>query len=117
MANGSSEPIRCRAEFASGTDANNLRSSVRCASASYNFELSSDITNQAGSLSGTWREVSRNISGVLSGSASPGQITARIETTGFAASLALAAQGKRQSVTLRSQSSALAGLNISLVRR
>jgi hypothetical protein len=117
LANGSSEPIRCQAVYANGTDASNLRSTVRCASDSYKFELNSDVSYQAGTLSGNWREASRNISGSLTGSAEPGQITARIDAPGFAAGLALAARGKQQSVTLRSQGTELTGMSINLTRR
>ena len=117
LANGASERIRCQAAYATGSDSSNLRSIIRCASDSYKFELNSDVSYQAGTLSGNWREASRNISGSLTGSAEPGQITARIDAPGFAAGLALAARGKQQSVTLRSKGTELTGISINLTRR
>ena len=117
LTNGSNERIRCQAAHALGNDAYNLRSTLRCASDSYRFELNSDVNYRGGAISGAWREASRNLSGLLSGSARPGELAARIDTPGFSANLTLAARGDRQSVTLQSQGTELTGVSIALTRR
>jgi hypothetical protein len=117
LAHGSSERIRCQVVHMTGSDAGNLRSRVRCASDNYRFELNSDVNYQVGALLGAWREVSRNVSGGLSGTASPGQITARINASGFSATLALAVRGRQQSITFNSQGAEFTGMEINLTRR
>src|SRR3954468_21264971 len=74
LEDGSNERIRCRATYAVSPAGNGLNQSLLCASDSYKFELRSDITaGSGGALSGTWREVSRNVGGDLEGRASAGQ--------------------------------------------
>src|SRR4030081_4147490 len=69
MSDGSQEPLRCRASYdVSGTGAE-LHLNLRCASASYNFDLASDVQYRGGAVSGQWTEASRNASGTLEGRA------------------------------------------------
>ena len=69
---GSSERIRCRATYAVGEGGAGLNQSLTCASDSYKFALSTNVTAQGGSLSGTWSETSRNINGMIQGRGSNG---------------------------------------------
>ena len=117
LANGSSERIRCQAAYAPGTDSNNLRSLLRCASDSFKFELASDVVDQAGRLSGAWKEVTRDVSGPVTGSVTRGELKAQIDMPGFAARLTIATQGNRQVVSMSSQGTDLTGVAITLNRR
>src|SRR3954453_3491883 len=69
---GSTERIPCRATYAVGNGGNGLNQSLTCASDSYRFNLSSNVVARGGSLSGTWNESSRNISGEIEGSGGNG---------------------------------------------
>src|SRR3954471_23426123 len=75
---GSTERIRCRATYAVGAGGNGLNQSLTCASDSYRFNLSTNVVARGGSLSGSWSESSRNISGTLEGRGAAGnfQVTA-----------------------------------------
>ena len=64
---GSTERIRCRATYAVGNGGNGLNQSLTCASDSYRFNLASNVVASGGSLSGTWSESSRGITGTLEG--------------------------------------------------
>ena len=93
-------------------------SSRRCRKCdSYKFELNSDVTYEGGSISGAWREPSRNLAGRLTGTAKPGEVAAKIDTPGFNANLRLGTQGDRQSVSLRSEGTEISGVTITLSRR
>src|SRR3977135_3631011 len=72
---GASERIRCRATYAVSRDGNGLNQTLVCASDSYKFDLKSDVIANNGSLSGTWSEASRNVTGTLEGCARAGQFT------------------------------------------
>ena len=64
---GSTERIRCRATYAVGEGGNGLNQTLTCASDSYKFDLAGNVVAEGGSLSGTWSETSRNVSGNLQG--------------------------------------------------
>ena len=117
LSNGSSERIRCQAAYATGTDLNNLRSVLRCASDSYKFELNSDVKDEGGKISGAWREATRNVTGPIAGTASGGDLQANIDMPGFAAGLSIATRGDKQLVSLRSQGSELTGISITFSRK
>ena len=51
-----------------------LKQTLRCASDSYKFDLSSDVTSHGDHITGNWSETNRNISGSLLGTAGSGKI-------------------------------------------
>jgi hypothetical protein len=111
MANGARERLRCRAFNSVGAAGESLRQSLRCASQSYRLEISSNVVSEGGSISGSWAESTRGVSGNISGRASGRWIVANIVGAGFAARLDIHTQDDRQSVTLRTQ----AGTDVSAV--
>ena len=62
---GSTERIRCRASYAVGASGAGLNQTLTCASDSYKFDFKTNVMSEQGSLSGTWSESSRGISGSL----------------------------------------------------
>src|ERR1700674_806033 len=66
LQNGTSERIRCRASYAVGGGGSTMQQQLRCASDSYRFEVSSTVESRAGSLSGSWSELTRNLTGQIS---------------------------------------------------
>ena len=113
---GSTERIRCRATYAVGAGGNGLNQRLLCASDSYKFELSSNVIAEGGSLSGTWSESSRGVSGTLQGRGSGGNFQLVASAAGFNASISLATRGNRQSVLIRAESQ-FRGASIALSRR
>jgi len=103
LSDGSTERIRCRANYSVDGEGTTLKQTLRCASDSYKFDLDSDVVSQGGSVSGTWSESSRNINGSLRGRAIGDRITVFVEAAGFAANLTLTTHGSRQSISINSQ--------------
>jgi hypothetical protein len=116
LAGGNNERIRCRATYNVDSDGNGLQQNLRCASDSYRFDLTSAVTSRGGSLSGNWSESTRNLAGNVSGSASSGQIQARVSSPGFTADLLVSTRGNSQAVTISSSNSELSGVNITMRR-
>jgi hypothetical protein len=112
---GSSEKIRCRATYAVGDNGNGLNQSLVCASDSYKFDLRADLVATQGSLSGSWSETSRNINGILQGSARSGTFRVLATAAGFSADITLVTRGNSQSVSIAGSSSFKAA-NITLHR-
>ena len=103
LSDWSTERIRCRANYTVAGSGSELRQSLRCASDSYKFDLSSNVVSVGGNVSGTWSESTRNINGNLQGHASRNRIVVYVEAAGFAANLALTTSGNRQSVSILSK--------------
>ena len=103
MTNGATERIRCKAAYAVNATGKAVQQTLRCASDSYRVEISSNVISEGGSLSGSWAESTRGLSGNISGRASGAEILVNVAGAGFTAHLDLRTQGDRQSVTIRPQ--------------
>jgi hypothetical protein len=115
LSDGSTERIRCKASYKVDGSGSGLQQTLRCASDSYKFDLSSNVTSQGNNVTGTWGEASRNIYGNLQGRAGGGQIEVFVEAAGFAATLNLTTRGNKQSVSISSKGE-IRGVSISMVR-
>jgi hypothetical protein len=101
LSNGIHETIRCRAAYDVLREQNNLQLNIRCASASYNFDLRASANYSAGAISGTWSEATRMAAGSISGRAEGDRFQVVATAASFAASLILITHGGRQSVVIR----------------
>ena len=115
LSNGTTENIRCRADYKVSASGMGLKQNLHCASDSYKFDLSSDVTSQGDRISGNWSEKSRNIFGNLQGTAGGGQIDVFVEAAGFAANLNLRTSGNKQVVQIDSKGE-IRGVKITMTR-
>jgi hypothetical protein len=112
---GSTERIRCRATYAVGAGGSGLQQTLTCASDSYKFNLTSNVTAQGPAISGSWSETSRNINGNIEGRAGGGVIQVVASAPGFNANISLTTRGNKQSVVIRAESQ-FKSASISLTR-
>ena len=103
MTNGATERIRCKAAYAVNATGKAVQQTLRCASDSYRVDISSNVISEGASLSGSWTEATRGLSGNISGRVSGAEIAANVAGAGFTARLDVRTQGERQSVTIRPQ--------------
>ena len=103
MTNGATERIHCKATYAVNATGKAVQQTLRCASDSYRVEISSNVISEGGSLSGSWAEATRGVSGNISGHASGAEIVANVAGASFTARLDVRTQGDKQSVTIRPQ--------------
>jgi hypothetical protein len=115
LSDGTTERIRCKANYQVTGTGLGLKQTLRCASDSYKFDLTSDVTSQGDRISGLWSEASRNINGNLQGTAGGGRIDVFVEAAGFAANLTLQTTGNRQTVQINSKGE-IRGVNITMVK-
>ncbi len=115
LSDGTNERIRCRATYKVGNGGVGLQQTLRCASDSYKFDLSSNVVSQGGNVSGSWSEASRNINGTLQGKAGNGTIDVFVEAAGFAASITLVTRGNKQTVSISSKGD-IRGVEISMAK-
>jgi hypothetical protein len=116
LGSGDKERIRCRVIYTVANSGERVEQDLRCASDSYKFELTTDITHAKGYVTGRWNEKTRRTSGPISGTASPGQIDALAETSGFAAFITMTTRGDRQAVKIESKSPDISEVSITLRR-
>src|ERR1700712_2885218 len=95
LSDGSHESLRCRATYKVDGSGQSLQQTLRCASDSYKFDLSSNVTSAGDRISGNWSETSRGLNGQLQGTAGGGKIDVFVEAAGFAANLTLTPPGKK----------------------
>src|SRR6266702_66641 len=115
LSDGTTERIRCKADYKVNGNGLGLKQNLHCASDSYRFDLSSDVTSQGDRISGNWSEASRNIFGNLQGTAWCGRIYVFVEANGFAANLTLRTNGAKQTVQISSKG-AIRGVNITMTK-
>ena len=115
LSNGTTEHIRCKADYKVNGNGLGLKQNLHCASDSYKFDLSSDVTSQGDRISGNWSEKSRNIFGNLQGTAGNGQIEVFVEASGFAANLTLRTNGTKQVVQIDSKGE-IRGVTITMTK-
>jgi hypothetical protein len=111
---GGSERIRCRARYVIGEAGRVFQQALTCASDSYKFEISSTVEARGGTVTGTWSEATRGVSGNLSGRISGPNISARVDAGGFSAGVAVNTSGHSQSVNIRPQGTEITDVSVSL---
>src|SRR5260221_7664961 len=100
LSDGTTERIRCKADYKVNGSGLGLKQNLHCASDSYKFDLSSDVTSQGDRISGSWSEASRNVFGNLQGTAGGGQIDVFVKAFRFSANLKLQTNGTRQTLMI-----------------
>lgn len=102
---GEAERIRCTANYRQrGSSQSEIDLQLKCASDSYNFDLSGTFTaDDRNQIAGRWTERSRNVGGTAVGNAQGERIQLHIESSGFAATLVMQTKNRRQSVNIDSQ--------------
>jgi len=113
LSDGTTERLRCKADYKVNGNGLGLKQNLHCASDSYKFDLSSEVTSYGDRISGNWSEASRNLFGNLRGTAGGGQIEVFVEASGFAASVTLRTTGNKQTVQISSKGE-IRGVNITM---
>jgi hypothetical protein len=113
---GRSEALRCSANYVPRAGGAALGLSLRCASAGNRIELRASLTSSGSRVSGSWEERSYNASGGVSGVASANRLRLSISGGMISGVMVVTTSGKSQSISVRTDSTALRGVNISLRR-
>ena len=102
---GSAERIRCNADYQPrGSGEREVDLQLRCASDSYNFDLTGQFTaDEKNQITGRWTERTRNVGGTAIGNARGERLQIHTETSTFSADLDLVTRGKKQNVSIDSQ--------------
>lgn len=111
---GKTEAIKCRVTYFVVDGGSGLQQNIRCASASYKFEVRSDIDYAGGKVSGSWVEMVNNASGNVSGTASDNLIRASVKSEKLDATMSVRLSGSSQSVSISPRGLGVRTVSISL---
>ncbi len=116
LASGSREKVRCQASYATEADGASMKLDVACASDSYAVKVVSNVAaGPDGGLSGSWQELTRQVSGDVSGRVSaPGQIQASLDGAPYPIKLSLSTTGRRQMLAMQVPGSDVESVSIEM---
>jgi hypothetical protein len=114
LTNDIHEKLRCRATYTYSQASSGLALAIRCASDNYKFELTSNVVERNGQLSGSWNETAYGVSGSITGRVNGGRISAVAKGDSFTAALSVNTNGNRQSVTITPQATYIINVQISM---
>jgi hypothetical protein len=101
FSDGHKEQIRCSATYIPQSE--RMLSDVRCASDSYNFDLSADVRAVGDHISGSWNETTRGAQGTLSGMVHGRRMQLLAQGQDFSANIGLASNGREQTIVIHPQ--------------
>lgn len=111
---GATEAVKCRVTYVVTDEARQVRQTIRCATDSSTVEVQSFVTHAAGTLSGTWRELSRDWSGDLSGKVTAKGFKVGIRGSALNANMDIIVKDNRQIIEIQFIDSSLIGLTLIL---
>jgi hypothetical protein len=117
LTNDIRERLRCRAAHTYGKSNNSLALSIRCASDNYKFELTSNVVERQGQISGKWNEASYGVSGSISGRVAGNRISAVAQGDNFTTDLSVTTNGNQQSVSMTPKATYIISVQIDMTRR
>jgi hypothetical protein len=107
------ESVKCRVTYIIESQ-DQLKQSIRCASASGSIEVQSAVTHALGKLSGTWSEHVRNLKGEISGSVTPKGFRVAVRGEDLNANMDIVLLGAKQVIEIQFIDSSLIGLTLIL---
>jgi hypothetical protein len=95
-------------------DGDQLRQTIRCASAGGSIEVQSAVSHVSGKLTGTWKELTRDMSGVVRGNVTPKGFRVAVQGESLTANMDIVLLGSRQVIEIQFINSSLIGLTLIL---
>jgi hypothetical protein len=113
---GNTENVKCRVTYVLLEQGAQVRQTIRCASESGSVEVQSTVAHASGALTGTWKELSRDWSGEVSGSVTANGFKVAIRGADLNANMDIVVKDVRQIVEIQFIDSALIGLTLILTK-
>ena len=113
---GPTENVKCRVTYILSEQGQQVRQTIRCATESGSVEVQSTVTHAAGVLTGTWKELSRDWSGGLTGSVTANGFKVAVKGTELNANMDIIVKDTRQIIEIQFINSSLIGLTLILTK-
>jgi hypothetical protein len=106
------ESVKCRATYIAGASADELKQTIRCATAGGSIEVISNLVNASGKLSGKWQETVHNIGGELEGAFTSKGLRITVKGSDLAANMDVIVMNNKQVIEIQFFNSTLIGLTL-----
>jgi hypothetical protein len=114
LTNGTTERLRCDANYTVGGGGSDAALSLGCSSDSYKFDLRVSLEDSNGAIVGQWTEANNNVQGGISGRGSKGALQLSVRGQTFNAAVSVTTRGSEQSVKIHADSGNLSQVSITL---
>lgn len=114
MKDGKTEKVQCRATYFVNEAGNELKQTIRCASAGGKVEVKSVVNAKDGNLSGTWNETVYNVGGDMTGEVTQRGFRIAVRSGDLTANMDVIVLNDRQVVEIQFFSETLRGLTLIL---
>ena len=111
-----SEMVKCRVTYFVQEGGAQVKQSIRCASQAGSIEVASTVTHVGDALSGTWKELTRDWSGDLTGTVNPNGFKVAVRGEALSANMDIIVKGDRQIIEIQFMESSLIGLTLILTK-
>jgi hypothetical protein len=111
---GNTEMVKCRVTYILAAQGQEVKQTIRCASAGGNVEIQSSVAHKAGTISGTWKELVRDWSGDISGSVTPKGFRVAVRGENLNANMDVILHNGKQILEVQFIESSLIGLTLIL---
>lgn len=109
------ERVKCRATYLLDPAAQNeLKQTIRCATSSGAVEVISNLKEDAGKLTGHWKETIHNFEGDLTGEVTPKGFRIIVKGADITANMDIIVRGTMQAVEIQFVNSSLVGLSMAM---
>lgn len=116
LQSGNIEKVKCRATYFVSEGGAGLRQNIRCATADAKIEVKSKLRSNAGTLSGTWKELIYNLEGKLTGKVTERGFRISVKGDAMAANMEVIVFKGQQVVEIQFIDSTLVGLTLILMK-
>ncbi len=111
---GNTEAVKCRVNYILAGDGRELKQTIRCASAGGNVEIQSVVTHINGMISGTWKELVRDMGGEVRGAVTPRGFRVAVTGETLKANMDIILVNAKQVIEIQFIESNLIGLTLIL---
>jgi hypothetical protein len=108
------ESVKCRVTYVHARAEDQLKQTIRCASGSGNVEVQSVVSHMEGTLTGTWKELTRDMSGDLAGTVTPRGFKVAVKGEALNANMDIVLVGAKQVIEIQFIHNSLMGLTLIL---
>lgn len=110
------EKVKCRATYFLSDTQDELKQTIRCATAGVSIEVLSNVKEAAGKLSGHWKETMHNFEGDLTGDVTPKGFHVVVQGADISANMDIVVRGDKQAIEIQFASSSLIGLSLIMTK-
>jgi hypothetical protein len=110
------ERVKCRATYFVEGAGDEVKQTIRCATSGGKIEVLSNVKDEAGKLTGHWKETTHNLEGDLNGEVTPKGFRITVRNADLTANMDIVVRDNKQIVEIQFINSSLVGLSLIMTK-